>query len=508
MSKDMVAYKEVGMQLGLSGTELKEFMREERTRQDELTLAREKQEREAQLAREKQAAEDKRAEIRLQDELKAAREKQAEELKIAREKQVAEDLRQQEQLKMAREKQAEEMKIAREKQVAEDRRREEELKIAREKQVAEDLRQQEEMKIAREKIEEELKLAREKQEADERRRQDELKMSELKIQEELKAAEAKRQDYLGLADLKRQDGLAIARDKQASEEQRREKELQLARERQEREAQVQIMRVEIEREYKIREQERQERSERQDRETNLRIAEENRNRNQHEGDGEQIINAGNAFESAAMKRIRDIPHLKQTDRQAIEEYLSNFVRICSMHNIAKGEYCRYLAPKLPPSLSAILVRMPIDKANDFKALKSAIFSQYLLDADYFRSRFYSLTQDTFESAFEYVRCLRELQEKWLSSEKVEESYAAVLDFFLKNQFMRKVSTDKTVFLKERTPDPLDKLCELSDVFDQAHIRHGKPSYNSSSNSGILNFTRTGVKKKTINRQWRIRMADL
>ena len=63
MSKNMVAYKEVGMQLGLSGTELKEFMREERTRQDELTLAREKQEREAQLAREKQAAGDKRAEI-------------------------------------------------------------------------------------------------------------------------------------------------------------------------------------------------------------------------------------------------------------------------------------------------------------------------------------------------------------------------------------------------------------------------------------------------------------
>ena len=196
-----------------------------------------------------------------------------------------------------------------------------------------------------------------------------------------------------------------------------------------------------------------------------------------------------------MKRIRDIPNLKQTDRQAIEEYLSNFVRICSMHNIAEGDYCRDLAPKLPPSLSAILVRMPIDKANDFKALESAIFSQYLLDADYFRSRFYSLTQDTFESAFEYVRRLRELLEKWLSSEKVEETYAAVLDFFLENQFMRKLSTDKTVFLKERTPDTLDELCELSDVFDRAHIRRGKPSFNSSGNSGNFRFHLNGSHEK-------------
>ena len=127
------------------------------------------------------------------------------------------------------------------------------------------------------------------------------------------------------------------------------------------------MRVEIEKKIKIREQERQERSERQDRESNPRIAEEKRNRNHHEGDGEQIINAGNAFESAAMKRIRDIPNLKQTDIKAIKKYLSNFVRICSVHNIAEGEYCGYLAPKVPPSLSAILVRMPVDKANDFKS---------------------------------------------------------------------------------------------------------------------------------------------
>ena len=66
--------------------------------------------------------------------------------------------------------------------------------------------------------------------------------------------------------------------------------------------------------------------------------------------------------------------------------------------------------------------------------------------------------------------------------------------------MPKLSTDKTVFFKERTPDTLDELCELSDVFDRAHIRRGEPSFNSSGNSGNFKFTRTGVMKKTINQQ--------
>ena len=313
-----------------------------------------------------------------------------------------------------------------------------------------------------------------------------MRLAELKIQENLKAVEQKRQDDLKMAEMKiqmaeqkRQDDLKIAEMKIQEEskrtERKREDEHALARER-----------LDAEREYKSREREAQERLAQLELESRLRRAEENRCGD----DFAMYRNAEHIVENSATKRVRDIPNLKQTDRQSIEEYLSNFVRICSMHNIAEGEYCKYLAPKLPPSLSAILVRLPIEKANDFKALEEAIFAQYLLDGDYFRNRFYTLTQDNFESAFEYVRRMRELLGKWLSSEHVEESYEAVLDFLLKNQFMRKLSGDKTVFLKERTPGTLAALCELSDVYDRAHIRRGKPSFNSSGSSGNFENIRT------------------
>ena len=52
--------------------------------------------------------------------------------------------------------------------------------------------------------------------------------------------------------------------------------------------------------------------------------------------------------------------------------------------------------------------MLIDEANDFKAFETAIFSQYILNGDNFRSRFYSLRPDTFESVFENVRWFWEL----------------------------------------------------------------------------------------------------
>ena len=313
------------------------------------------------------------------------------------------------------------------------------------------------------------------------KRQDDVKAAELKRIDDLKVAELKHQEEVKAAELKRSDDLKVAMmeaelkakmqqddsDRKAEELRFKEKSLLM-------ESEIHKQKMEVELQIKKEELESNERLAHQELETRLKMSEENAERVQNNVDNTVLRNAEHAGETAAVKRIRDIPNLKQDDRESIEIYLSNFVRICRMHKIEEEEFCKYLAPKLPPSLSAILVRLPIEEANDFKALERAIFSQFLLDGDYFRGRFYSLTQDSLESAFEYLRRMRELLGKWFESENVIETYEGVIDFLLKNQFMRKLSAEKTVFLKERMPEKLSEMCEISDVYDRAHLKRGKP----------------------------------
>ena len=126
--------------------------------------------------------------------------------------------------------------------------------------------------------------------------------------------------------------------------------------------------------------------------------------------------------------VRDIPALKGTSRDEIELYLDKFVRICELENIPKTSYSKLLAPKLTGSLAELLVRLDPAVAMDFDALRDKIFQTYVLDAVYFRNRFYNARQLPTESALEFFSRLRSLLDKWLHSEKINQTYNDIIDF--------------------------------------------------------------------------------
>ena len=126
--------------------------------------------------------------------------------------------------------------------------------------------------------------------------------------------------------------------------------------------------------------------------------------------------------------VRDIPPLKGNTRDEIELYLDKFVRICELENIPKTSYSKLLAPKLTGSLAELLVRLDPVVAMDFDALRDKIFQTYVLDAVYFRNRFYNARQLPTESALEFFSRLRSLLDKWLHSEKINQTYDDIIDF--------------------------------------------------------------------------------
>ncbi|MFZ2538003.1 MAG: hypothetical protein WAX04_03770, partial [Oscillospiraceae bacterium] len=170
--------------------------------------------------------------------------------------------------------------------------------------------------------------------------------------------------------------------------------------------------------------------------------------------------------------IKELQKLVATDRQVIENYFERFEKICTMENIAKENWAKLIAPKLTGPLADILVRLPLEDALNYDKLRDAIFDKYLLDADYFRFRFYGLRQTMGESCAEFFRRLKTLLEKWLHAESVDSSYEEIFEFILKNQFWsvcRKEDSARFLFLKERASNSLEEISRISDVYSKAHV---------------------------------------
>ena len=189
--------------------------------------------------------------------------------------------------------------------------------------------------------------------------------------------------------------------------------------------------------------------------------------------------------SQGIKNISNIPCLKTSNREEIELYLSHFSKACALNDIPVQNRSKLLYSKLPLELSAIIDRLSIEEASDFDEVQKAIFRKFLINGDYFKNKFYGLTQSEGESSSQFFARLREIFDKWLAAEKISQEYERLVDFTLKNQYIRKLTTEKAIFIKERTPNSLADLCQVADIYDLAHLNannrpkfQGHNSYNA------------------------------
>ena len=186
--------------------------------------------------------------------------------------------------------------------------------------------------------------------------------------------------------------------------------------------------------------------------------------------------------SQGVKNILSMPSLKSSDRDDIEIFFSHFSHACDLNEIPHGDRSKLLINKLPVNLASIVDRMSLTDAADIDKVQTAIFSKFLLDAEYFKSKFYSLVQLEGESSSQFFQRLREILTKWLAAEKVPETYQDLVDFLLKNQYMRKLNTQKSIFIRERDPESLEDLCKVSDLYDKANLFNKSNRFNYQNNS--------------------------
>ena len=136
--------------------------------------------------------------------------------------------------------------------------------------------------------------------------------------------------------------------------------------------------------------------------------------------------------------------------------------------------------------------MPLEDGENYKQFRDNVNRKFLLNREYFRKKFYALNLEPGDSNSEFIRKLSEIFEKWLKAENVKSDYDSLFQFFITQQYFRKLPIEKAIFLKEHRGIELDQILTVADTYDIAHLRDPKQKVNNFNSFGHHNNNTTNA----------------
>ncbi|XP_055020344.1 uncharacterized protein LOC129411972 [Boleophthalmus pectinirostris] len=160
------------------------------------------------------------------------------------------------------------------------------------------------------------------------------------------------------------------------------------------------------------------------------------------------------------QREPNLPILKPEDD--IEHFLITFERMAQVYRWPIDEWAVRLVPLLTGKARSAFVQMDIRHSNNYEKVKEAILAKYEITDETYRRRFRSLKIELEETPRElYVR-LKDLLNRWLQPEK--NSPKDVWEKLILEQFLRMVSPELEVWIRERDPASAEEAARLAESF--------------------------------------------
>ncbi|XP_056467069.1 uncharacterized protein LOC130405837 [Gadus chalcogrammus] len=159
-----------------------------------------------------------------------------------------------------------------------------------------------------------------------------------------------------------------------------------------------------------------------------------------------------------------------TEDEDIEHYLTTFERIALANQWPVESWALYLVPLLSGKARAAYVAMDILDTREYAKVKQAILTKYKIDPEAYRHRFRSMGFLEDETARELQSRLTDLYQKWICP--VEKTKEQIGDIIVLEQFLRILSPELRVWVKEHNPQSSKQAAELAEAFIAAR-RHRK-----------------------------------
>ena len=150
------------------------------------------------------------------------------------------------------------------------------------------------------------------------------------------------------------------------------------------------------------------------------------------------------------------------DNDDVEHFLVTFERIALACRWPKSDWVFHLIPLLSGKARGAYVNMDFETSLDYDQVKAAILSKYNISAEIYRQRFRSLEVHAGESPKELYARLKELYGKWV--EPKGKTIHDIGEIIILEQYLRMLSPELQVWIRERDPKTAFKAAELADIF--------------------------------------------
>ena len=155
---------------------------------------------------------------------------------------------------------------------------------------------------------------------------------------------------------------------------------------------------------------------------------------------------------------------KLTEGDDIEAYLTTFERVMHRYGVGKNRWSYRLAPNLTGKAQQAFAALPAASVGDYDQLKAAILKRYDVNQETYRLRFREAKREPEESYSEMAIRLADLGEKWTKDcSSVEE----IRDLMVLEQFIRSLTPEIRMWVRERKPKKVADAAQLADQFAQA-----------------------------------------
>ncbi|XP_039904754.1 uncharacterized protein LOC120744423 [Simochromis diagramma] len=165
-----------------------------------------------------------------------------------------------------------------------------------------------------------------------------------------------------------------------------------------------------------------------------------------------------------------------TEADDIEHFLITFERMATAYRWQKPDWVFRLIPLLTGKARGAYVHMDIDDSLDYDKVKSAILSKYDINPETYRQRFRSLDVQPDESPRELYARLKELYGKWIQPKG--KTIHDIGETIILEQFLRLLSPELQVWIREHNPGSAMEAARLADVFVAARKKGQAWSHNA------------------------------
>ena len=171
------------------------------------------------------------------------------------------------------------------------------------------------------------------------------------------------------------------------------------------------------------------------------------------------------------------------ERDDMDSYIFRFERYAELQNWNPNDWAVYLAALLRGKALEVYARLTEEGSKDYKTLKEALLRRYQLTEDGYKRRFHSAKSDQGESPPQFIARLKKYLLRWIELAGINQTYEAVCDLVVREQYFSSCGKEQELFLRERALTDLTELGKLAEQYEDAHksgIKKGfKPTETKS-----------------------------